>query len=380
MQDRGPVIVVDGNGNGTRAAYLEDGEVKSFYLPSGVHRIGDIYQARIGSDRMRGIGWFLKLGDHEAGFLPKGERLSEDVPASGNNRIVQIQKEAWAGKPAQVTEHIQIISRGLIYLPVSGYTAVSRQVEEGKRETLRRLVSGWCIGAEGVIVRTSAVMMTAAHLEYELNQCRDQWKKIQERALRSAGPGRIWRQFSFIESILNENHFPCKCTVYSNVPAEAPALPADVRFIYRPGEALFSNCGLDAAFKEAQSTRVTVRGGGSLTIEHTETLTTIDVNSGSAASGRDWERTALKLNREAAKEVARQIRLRGIGGMIVIDFIRLKKSENREAILDVLKAALVDDPSAVRLYGFSPMGLVELTRKRQRTGLNGPSESYSSRY
>ncbi|WP_010630328.1 ribonuclease E/G [Sporolactobacillus vineae] len=380
MQDQGPVIVVDGKGNSTRAAYLEDGEVKSFYLSAGVHRIGDIYKARIGSDRMRGIGWFLKLGDHETGFLPKSERLSENVPASGNDCLVQIQKEARAGKPAQVTRQIQIVGRGLIYLPNGGYTAVSRRIDAGTRETLRRLASDWCTGAEGVIIRTSAVKMTAARLERELKTCRDQWKKIQECALRAAGPGRLWRQFSFIESILNENHFPCGCTVYSNIPVDGPPLPADVRFICRPGEALFSSWNLDAAFKEAQGARVPVRGGGYLNIEHMETLTAIDVNSGSAASGSDWEKTALKINREAAGEIARQIRLRGTGGMIVIDFIRLKNLEDRETILDALKAAFAEDPSAIRLYGFSPMGLVELTRKRQRTGLNRLSAGYRSGY
>jgi Ribonucleases G and E len=372
MQDQGPVIVIDRQGSGTRAAYIESGEVKSFYLSSGVIRIGDIYKARIGSDRMQGIGWFLKLGENQSGFLPKSELLSDNLPEPGRFCMVQIQKEPWGEKPAQVTEQIQVVGRGLIYLPVSGYIAVSHQIEGTARERLHRLAAGWCTGSEGTIVRTSAARMTESQLLDELNRGRKRWKEIQERAEKAEVPVRIFRQFSMVGSILNENHFPDGCTVYSNIPAAEEPFPLDVRFVYRPGEALFSHCRLNAPFKDALAARIPIRHGAYLIIDHTETLTSIDVNSGSAASGPDWERTALEINREAARVIARQIRLRGTGGMIVIDFIRMKKPEDRKTVLADLKTAVAEDPLSVHLFGFSPMGLVELTRKRRRPGLNGP--------
>lgn len=372
MQNQGPVIVIDRQKGITRAAYLEDGDVKSFYVSSGAHRIGDIYKAKISSNRMSGVGWFLQLGEHDTGFLPRSERISENVSATGDFCIVQIRKEAWAGKPVQVTEQIQINGRGLIYLPSGGYAAVSHRIDEKSRETLRSLVSEWCSGDEGVIVRTAAIKMTIPELHKELGRCRSRWKAVQKRAEQTAEPAPLCRQFSLAGSILNENHFPPGCTVLSNVPTENEQLSENAHFIYRPGEDLFSSCKLSGAFKHALNMKVPIGSiGGFLIIEQGETLTAIDVNSGPAASGRDWEKTAAAINRAAAAEIARQIRLRGTGGMIVIDFIRMKRVEDREAVLDELRTAFAKDPSTIHLFGFSPMGLVELTRKRRGPGLEG---------
>lgn len=364
-----PVIIVDQDESGLRAAFLEYGGVRSFYFFSENINVGDFYLAKVSDSRPGEIGWFMDLGDGQHGFLPRNKALPGKKPFTGELRIVQVEKEAWDGKPAQLTEQVQVVGRGIAYLPNGGYVAVSRQIAEPARESLRKMALEWCGDQEGIVIRTIASGMSPDQLFSELEGSRARWKKIENDAKNMDKTGIIIRPFSFIESILNENHNPTFCTIYSNIPLKEK-FPADrVKIIYQAHKNLFSMHGLNKEYASATEHSVPLHDGATLAFDYAEALTAIDVNSGSASVGAGWEKFALDINLHAAREIARQLRLREIGGMIVIDFLRLHDSADQEKVLMELEAELSHDPATIKVFGFTEMGLFELTRKRRRSGL-----------
>lgn len=363
-------IVIDRTDEGTRAALLRDREVLSFYFrPTGKHMVsGDLYLGKVRDTRLRQIGWFLDFGEDGSGFLPRQKSLTSTEPDEGAHRIVQIEKEARVGKAAEATEYVQMIGRHIIYLPFGNYTAVSRKIKDETRDALRQLAADWCIPPEGAIVRTSAVSRTSAQLLEEFTALRARWRRICTLAARCA-PGLIDRPFSFVGQIINEYPVPPSYTVITNEPDNEENLPSGARVIRKSENDLFSLYKLDESYREALRPLVVLPSGASLVIDYTEALTAIDVNSGPSAFIHDREATARRINEEAADEIGRQLRLREIGGIIVIDFLDLSDERDQRAILARLRSAVADDPATVTIFGYTPLGLVEMTRKRRRYGL-----------
>lgn len=371
MCEKNYTIVVDKEEKGVRAALLKNDDVLSFYFQSssGEVRAGDICLGRVSGSRIHQIGWFMDLGHGQSGFLPGNKIASGHHPEPGELRIVQVEKEESAGKVAGLTEQVQIVGKGMIYLPLGGYTAVSHKIRE-HRELLRKQVSSWCVPPEGAIVRTTGARMSIEQLYGEFQELKAQWEKIREDSGRMSDSGLIRRQLSFIAWILNENHFPPSCTVYTNQFLAETGLPNHTSVVYQPEEKnLFALHGLYGIYEASSRPLVPLRNGASLVIDYTEALTAIDVNSGSTVFRQGWETTAFDINCMAAREIARQLRLREIGGMIVVDFLHLNDNDNKEKVLDYLKEAVCDDPATVKIFGYTRLGLVELTRKRRRFGL-----------
>ncbi|MDD9147689.1 MULTISPECIES: ribonuclease E/G [unclassified Sporolactobacillus] len=371
MREESYTIVVDKEEKGVRAAFLKNNDVLSFYFRPFSRQVGagDICLGKVTGDRLRQVGWFMDLGHGRSGFLPANKIVSRRQPEPGEFRIVQIEKEESAGKTAGLTEQIQIIGKGIIYLPFGRYIAVSHKISE-HRDLFRERASEWCVSPEGAIVRTMGARMDVGRLHNEFQKLKARWRKISEDGGRMNRPGLIRRQLSFIAWILNENHFPASCTVYTNLLLDDTGLPDHVSVNYQPdGNNLFARHNLNGVFEASLRPLVPLHGGASLIIDYTEALTAIDVNSGSAPFRQGWKATALDINRSAAREIARQLRLREIGGMIVVDFLHLNDSSSREKVLEYLKAAVRDDPATVKIFGYTKLGLVELTRKRRRYGL-----------
>ncbi|WP_353948071.1 ribonuclease E/G [Sporolactobacillus sp. Y61] len=267
----------------------------------------------------------------------------------------------------QLTEKIQLSGDHLVYLPNSNYVAISHQLDHEERECLRKEIAGWLRTPEGIIVRSKAGRKSAAVLIRELNQLRSEWRSLLKRSAAMKAPGRVCRRLSLLSSILNENHRPESCTVFSNIPVDNDEkISAGVDMIYEPADNLFAVHDLEKIWRSVEQPGVPLPKGASIAIEHTAALTAIDVNTGSRVVGDHWEEQALSINLDAAREIGRQLRLRGIGGMVAVDFLRLHKHENRDRVIDELERVTAQDPATVKIFGYSEMGLVELTRKRTR--------------
>ncbi|RYL93883.1 ribonuclease [Sporolactobacillus sp. THM7-4] len=364
-------LVIDKEQAGIRAALLQNDQVVSFYFQSPANDIGagELYLGRVSSSRISQAGWFISLGHGKSGFLPHHKSLAHNDLKTGDLRIVQIEKEARNGKVPELTEQIQIIGSGIIYLPFSGYTAVSHKISEDLRNSFRKRVSKWVQPPEGAIVRTLGGQMTVRQLFDEWNKLKRRWQCFEEKARKMREPGLIDRQLTFIGSILNENPAAESWTIYLNTPIERDGLPESVKWVYESAENLFALHDLDKVYHQAMNASVALPSGASLVIDYTEALTAIDVNSGSAALQKDWETQALEMNCQAASEIARQLRLREIGGMIIIDFLHLNDNQDKEQVLRQLEEAVKNDPSVVKLFGYTKLGLVEMTRKKRRYGL-----------
>ncbi|MCI1856656.1 MAG: ribonuclease E/G [Sporolactobacillus sp.] len=359
----------DGEKDKVRAALLEDNVVRSFHFPARGAAVGDLYLARGTGTRYGGIGRFMDLGGGEAGFLPRDKMSAHPILQPGGLTLVQVEREAHRGKPVGLTQQIQIVGKLLIYLPCGDYIGISHRIKDtGLVRRLREKIADWRVPGEGIILRTAAQGMSDERFLCALKEGRLRWQQVTVAARALNHPGRVYRPFTFVASVLNENHWP-PAVVYSNVPIQTQALPSCVRVIYEDGRNLFATHGVEPAYAEALRSVVSLPGGASLVIDYAEALTAIDVNSGSVKAGNGWERTVMTINLQAAHQIARQLRLRGIGGMVVIDFLRQEHLPDRRRVLATLSEAMADDPMTVELFGYTRMGLVELTRKHRRSGL-----------
>ncbi|RYM06843.1 ribonuclease [Sporolactobacillus sp. THM7-7] len=363
-------IVMDRENDGFRAALLRGDDVIAFYFQPAPEeaRAGDLYLGKVSGSRIAEVGWFLDLGDGKNGFLPRQKTLASSLE-DGDCRVVQVEKEAREGKTAELTEHVQIIGRGVIYLPLSGYTAVSHRMNGDSREKWRKRVSEWCRPPEGAIVRTAAAQMPVSLISHEFHALKKRWLHLSAQAAGMGRPGLIDRQLTFVAEILNENHFPSFYTLITNLPFETNKLPAGVRLVHVSARNLFEEYRLNGTYSEAMKRRIVLPSGISLVFDYAEALTVIDVNSGSMSFQGDREAAACRMNCLAADEIGRQIRLREIGGMVVIDFIHLKSEKDKKAVVDRLRESVRNDPATVKIFGYTKLGLVELTRKRRRHGL-----------
>lgn len=364
-------VVLEKENKGVRAALLENESVVSFYYQSDANdvRVGDLFIGRILKNRFSQVGWFVDLGDGQSGFLPNHKQRPDHTVKPDERIIVQVDKEERDGKVPELTEQVQIKGKNLIFLPFSPYVAVSRRLPENLREHLKKKVSEWCAPGEGAIIRTQAGEQDLAAILEEFKSLKGIASTLICTAKNVSSEKRVLRQFSFATALLNENHFPQTSTVIANFLINQDALPPNTKFIYKEHQDLFSYLNLESAYKAALRPYVPLESGASLMIEYTEALTAIDVNSGSTAIHNNWEETAFRINQSAAKEIAKQLRLRQIGGMVVIDFLRMEKDENRYQLLHELDCLTKNDPNAVQVFGFTRLGLVELVRRRQRCGL-----------
>nr|WP_290443475.1 ribonuclease E/G [Sporolactobacillus kofuensis] len=354
-----------------RAALIEHDEVVSFYFQSDTKEgyLGDLFLGKVLENRLSQVGWFISLGNDLTGFLPRNKCGNGPLPETGAFRLVQIDKEARDGKEAGLTENIQITGEHIILLPRRSYVAVSKKILVQCGERLKRMVSGWCSEGEGAIIRTAAAQLDDDTLYAEFMALKQRWHKLINQLEVENEQKRIFRQFSFVPALINENHFPSKCLLYSNVALSLDGLSASTIIQSTIQAHPFRAHHLESIYEAALQPSVPLQSGASLIIEYTETLTTIDVNSGAMRFHDNWEHTAYQINCMAAKEIAKQLRLRQIGGMILIDFLRMKEASSREKLLEKFSKYTTADPSLVHIHGYTKMGLVELTRKRKRYGL-----------
>jgi ribonuclease G len=312
---------------------------------------------------------------HPALYLRNGERI-----------LVQIIKEPIAAKGTRVSSNISIAGRFLVLVPKADYVAVSRKIWSiRERRRLRAIAKSLAPSGFGVIVRTVADGRDAKTLDTDLRLLVDKWKKIEGQIKESNQvPRLLYKDVSMVSSVVRDlftedydriliDDQRLHRSIKSYVRAVAPQMVNIVRH-YRGETPIFEHAGVADAVAQAFSSRVDMQSGGYIFIEHTEAMHVIDVNSGSAGKGKSQEDNAVRVNLEAARLIARQLRLRDLGGIIVVDFIDMRDHSNRRKVFEEVKKEFRNDRAVTKILPISEFGLMQITRQRLRPSITHDDE------
>ena len=306
----------------------------------------------------------------------------EDLLKARQLIICQVTKNPIAHKGARLTQEVSLAGRFVVLVPNSTTYGISKRLPDPERKRLRKILDRVRPEGHGIIVRTAAEGATAEEIERDVTRLADQWTRISELAAGQNRPGLIYREPAFAMRMIREEFNAEYRSVLIDdralyedlrdyVTAVAPELAERVEYYDAQAEqlSLFDRFHVTEQLAKALDRTVWLPSGGSLVIERTEALTVIDVNTGRNVGSSSLEETVLHNNLEAAEEIARQLRLRDIGGIIVIDFVDMDVKENRDRVVKVFREALARDKTRTQVFNISDLGLVEMTRKRIGEGL-----------
>jgi ribonuclease G len=321
-------------------------------------------------------------GEGEEGEEPKREATGpiEEMLSRNQEVLVQVSKESLGTKGARVTSFISLPGRYVVYMPQARHVGVSRRIrDERERDRLRAALRSLPLPPGGFILRTNAEGKGEEEFAHDVEFLSRLWSQIQARFEQAKAPAALHEEMDLTFRVVRDLFSPevdefvvddraayDKCVGY--VQALVPALEERVR-LYTERAPIFDSFGIEKDIEKALRRRVWLKSGGYIVIDHTEALVSIDVNTGKYVGKRDFEQTVLKINLEAAAEVVRQIRLRDLGGIIIIDFIDMEVAEHREQVYKAVKRALAEDKARTNVLEISELGLVEMTRKRVRQDL-----------
>jgi ribonuclease E len=309
----------------------------------------------------------------------RNHKRIEDVLKEGDKVLVQVTKDAMGAKGARLTGVPSLPGRYLVLVPDSDSVGISRRLPDADRSRLRDVINSVRPEGFGVIVRTAALHASAEELAADISRLTKQWASIREEADKGEAPRLIHNEPELLIKVIRE-HFTADFrklliddkaahdTVISYLQSTAPDLVSKVQ-LYEDEIALFDRYHVEDQLKKALDRKVFLPSGGHLVIDRTEALTVIDVNTGKFVGSSTLEDTVLQNNLEAAEEIGRQLRLRDIGGIIVIDFIDMETTENQQKVLRLLKETLAKDKTRTQVFEVSHLGLVEMTRKNVSAGL-----------
>ena len=337
---------------------------------------------------------FVNYGEERHGFLPFKEvsrsyfqpgvdnRASiKEALKEGQEVIVQVEKDERGNKGAALTTFISLAGRYLVLMPNNPRGGgVSRRVEGDERAELREVMDQLQVpGGMSLIARTAAIGRNAEELQWDLNYLLKLWEAIEGAATSQSGPFLIYLEGSLVIRAIRDYFQPDIGEILIDTDEifeqarsfMGTVMPANENRVkrYRDDVPLFSRFQIEHQIESAYSRQVNLPSGGAIVIDHTEALVSVDVNSGRATRGQDIEETALKTNQEAADEIARQLRLRDLGGLIVIDFIDMESQKNQREVENRLRDALRHDRARVQMGKISRFGLMELSRQRLRPAL-----------
>ena len=306
----------------------------------------------------------------------------EDVLKAGQVILCQVTKNPIGAKGARLTQEVSLPGRFAVLVPNSSAFGISKRLGDNERRRLRRIIDEVKPAGHGMIVRTAAEGVSADELQRDVTTLLEQWNAIEAEAKKSDQPALLYREPELAVRILREElNAEYRGVVIDDralfeqvrdyVTAVSPDLADRVEYYDAEEEGLpiFERYHVHEQLHKALDRKVWLPSGGSLIIERTEALTVIDVNTGKNVGKTNLEETVFRNNLEAAEEVARQLRLRDIGGIIVIDFIDMEVRENRDRVAAALRNALARDKTRTQVFDISELGLVEMTRKRVSEGL-----------
>jgi ribonuclease G len=374
----------------TRVAITATGVVQELLIERAASRglVGNIYVGRVARVLPGMQSAFVEIGLERAAFLhvadiwDRRDRPIERILSEGEPVLVQVVKDPIGSKGARLSTQLSIAGRLLVYLPHDPHIGISQRIEdEGGRAALRERLKELVPPDEkgGFIVRTLAEAAGEEELRADLAYLRELWKAVGERSLGAEPPKLIYQDLSLAQRVLRDMVTAATARVvvdsrenFQKLTAFAERYMPQVRARldhYTGERPLFDLYNVEPEIERALSRRVELKSGGYLIIDQTEAMTTIDVNTGGFVGSRNFDDTVFKTNLEAAQAIARQLRLRNLGGIIIIDFIDMDSIEHRNAVLDELRRALARDRTRITLNGFTALGLVEMTRKRTRESL-----------
>jgi len=404
-------ILISASPEESWVALLEDEQLVElmFDRPDQGRIVGDIFLGRVDAVLPGIQAAFVDIGTEKAGFLHASDLERSDLDEDedddesegregggrsalpiqealqkGQDVLVQVTKEPIGTKGPRLTAQISLPGRFLVYLPQSRHVGVSRKIEDREeRQRLKKLARSILPEENGgVIVRTVGEELSRKAFEHEYRRLRSTWEKVQRRSARATPPAPLHRDAKLIGGVMRDlfsDKFDALtvdsreiyreiCGYLEGVDAE---LMGRVR-LYEEEEPLFDAFGIEEEIQKAFEAKVELPSGGHIVIEPTEALVSIDVNTGrfTGRGRKNAEETILRTNLEAAREIARQLRLRDVGGIIVLDFIDMEAQENRDRVLHELKSHLGRDRARTKAFEVSELGLVEMTRQRVRPSLH----------
>ncbi len=379
----------------TRVAVTEQGAVQELHIERDSSRglVGNICLGRVCRVLPGMQSAFVEIGLPRAAFLHVAdiwmardgsgtEKPIERILSEGQSLLVQVVKDPIGSKGARLSTQVSIAGRLLVYLPQDPHIGISQRIEdEVEGEHLRERVHALIPPGEtgGFIVRTVAEQASDAELTADIEYLVTLWKQIRQSATTAAPQALLYQDLSLSTRVLRdlvtdstERIIVDSYETFQKLREFAErytrqALP--ILEQYSGERPLFDLFAVEDEIERALARRVDLKSGGYVIIDQTEALTTIDVNTGGFVSGRSFDDTIFKTNLEAAQAIARQLRLRNLGGIIIVDFIDMDTAEHRDAVLAEFRKALSRDRTRITVNGFSQLGLVEMTRKRTRESL-----------
>ena len=375
-------------------AILEQGRLVEFYVERRSRRslVGNIYKGRVENVLAGMDAAFIDVGLEKNGFLyvdevflpdqadTRGKKITQLLKA-GQELVVQVVKDPMGTKGSRLTTELSIAGRYLVYVPGGNMCGVSRRLPDAERLRMRKLCHELRPDDAGVIIRTAAEGATEKAITRDLRFLEKLWSTVQRRLETLHPPAMVYSEaelaMRIVRDFFNEEFTQILVDdegqlkrIVGFLQATAPEL-ADRVELYQGGKPLFETYGVDAEISSALERRADLPSGGYLVIDKTEAMTVIDVNTGRYVGRRFLEDTIVKTNLEACREVVRQLRIRDIGGIIIIDFIDMARKENREQVLAALEGELAKDRTKTYVMELSPLGLVEMTRQNETDGIRG---------
>ncbi|MGH9870374.1 MAG: Rne/Rng family ribonuclease [Candidatus Polarisedimenticolia bacterium] len=409
------MVVINGAPQETRVAILEKGLLAEIFIEREASRtvVGNIYKGRVtkvlpgmqsafvsvslerdaflyvsdispGYDAYEGL---LDLDEVEGGeairdAAPKVNREAkiEDLLKEGQELLVQVTKEPIGTKGARITSYVTLPGRFLVLMPQVDHVGVSRKIGEAReRSRLRRILDKVRVPGMGFIVRTVAEGCEASELEADANYLTSLWDEIRRKAERASAPSEVHRELSVVPKVLRDMLNPSVQKVVVDDEAThrialdlvrklQPDMASRIQ-MYREPYPIFEKYGVQAELDKALRSRVWLKSGGYIVINQTEALVAIDVNTGKYVGKRNLEDTVLKTNLEAVTEIVRQLRLRDLGGIIVVDFIDMEERKSKKKLIEAFERELQKDRARTKVLQISDFGLVEITRQRTKKSL-----------
>jgi ribonuclease G len=404
-------IIINADSYETRVAILENDELAELFVERAEQRrnVGDIYKARVNAVLPGMQSAFVDMGLPKTGFLHASdlaeslsqlEDLSDADESTGDHRrrrrapvpkiedhlkkgqeiLVQITKESIGTKGPRVTQQVSLPGRFCVLMPGVDHIGVSRRIEErSERQRIKAIISDLKPKSVGVIARTVGEGKGDAEYAADIKHLARLWQKIEKKAQGARAPALLHRELEMSASLIRdlftedvEEVFIDDADSFAEIEgylkAVSPELSDRVRH-YKGKDPIFDAFGIEPQIEKTFERKVWLKKGGYICIDHAEALVAIDVNTGRFTGKKNQEETIFRTNMEAAVEVPRQLRLRDIGGIIVVDFIDMESESNKRAVLDTLRTELRKDRARTKAFAVSELGLVEMTRQRERSSL-----------
>lgn len=407
------IILFNATSTEKRVALLEDGELAEIVVerPEQYRILGNIYRGRV-SAILPGIqSAFIDIGLQKSAFLhvsdvdpsllleeddarieryinhddrSKRRRIArvpiQQILEKGQDILVQVIKEPIGNKSPKVTTQVSLAGRFLVLVPDSEFIGISKKTSDiNKRRKLKRIVSQHKPPGVGFIVRTIGLKVSETEFVREMKSLIKEWNKAQKAALKGSGPNLVYKERSIITSVIRDlfaedvsevyvDHMNDYREIISYLKTVSPKLSNRI-FHYTEETPLFDKFQIEKEVERSLKRKVWLKNGGYLFLDHAEALLAIDINTGRNVGKKDLEETIFQTNCAAAREICRQLRLRDIGGLIVVDFIDMRSNEHRKQIEREMRTCLAKDTSTTSCTGLSKFGLMEITRKRVRPGL-----------